>query len=223
MICKKGGKPQVPTAGALQGRPKVEKVESVQLSLGPVATLGGTCQVNLKFALKTNYPNILVRYYLIDEKHHKSDTKTVTTNNIKLAGGTSTYDVPNGPGEEFGKIHMVGVSPNQFISNAVTYRMSCKEGPSGGFTSGQGAGIQQMHMKEFKNRSSRDRNRQNSLLQNLQGVQMGVRSRGLDSLPPSIIPNPEPPPSPILSFKVRPENIRHSGYMGSGASTPNTI
>ena len=125
LTCKNRGRRQVPTAGALQRRPRVEKVESVQLFIQPISSLGGTCKVTLKFALKSNYPNVQVKYYFLDEKHHKSDIKTVTTNNVKLAGGTWTYKVPNGPGEEFGKIHMVGVSPNQFISNAVTYRMSC--------------------------------------------------------------------------------------------------
>jgi hypothetical protein len=197
LICKKGGQPQVPRAGALQGKPKVEKVESVQLFIEPIASVGGACQVTLKFALKTNFPDVQVRYYLIDEKHHKSDTKTVTTNSVKLAGGTLTYDVPNGPGEEFGKIHMLGVSPNQFISNAVTYRMHCKDGPSGGLTSGQGSGRKAIQ----RDPALQNRLRQGRSSEGRQRIEGGVRSRGIESLPPMIIPDPEPPALPAPSSK----------------------
>ncbi len=197
LICKKGGRPQVPRAGRLQGKPKVEKVESVQLSIKPIASVGGACQVTLKFALKTNFPNVKVRYYLIDEKHHKSDTKTVTTNSVKLAGGTLTYDVPNGPGKEFGKIHMVGVSPNQFISNGVTYRMNCKDGPSGGLTSGQGSGGKAIK----RDRALQNRIRQGRSSRGRQRITGRVRSRGIESPPPLMIPDPEPPALPNFELQ----------------------
>ena len=94
---------------------------------------------------------------------------------------------------------MHGVSP-EFLSNRIEYRVVCHTPPAGGLTSGQGSGGQAIK----RDPALQNRIRQGRSSKGRQRIKGRIRSRGIESPPPLMIPDPEPPALP--NFELQGEN-----------------
>jgi hypothetical protein len=200
LTCKQFAGAQGPGMGGLGSREPIIHVESARLEHSMIAGHSGVCRLNLDYTVRTNLPNVVVKFRLKDDKGRSSEVKTLTTNALKIANGSVSYDIPNEVGAEIGQIRMHGVSPD-FLSNHIEYRVVCHTPPVGGLTSGQGTGSQSIQNNRLSDPALRDRLRQNRSSDGRQRIGSGVRSRGVESLPPPIIPDPEPPALPNFELQ----------------------
>jgi hypothetical protein len=94
----------------------------------------GVCTLVVRYAIRTSCPNMDVKFRLWEMiRNRKSEVISVTSNNIRLAGGTKVYEVGD---LDSGKIRLEGVSPG-FLSGHTEYTMDCPDGAAeGGFTVG---------------------------------------------------------------------------------------
>lgn len=173
---------------------RVDRVETARLEHSTVATPSGTCTLNLNYAVRTNHPHAVVKFRLKDDKGRSSEVKTLTTNEIKIAAGSVSYNIPDNVGAETGKIRMHGVSP-EFLSNQIEYRVVCTSAP-GGLSPGQGSGGQASQPPTGMDPAVRERLRRTTPPEGRQRIGNGIQSRGIDSLPAPVIPDPEPPALP---------------------------
>lgn len=85
---------------------------------------GGMCKIVLSGVIETNLPNAEVKFRYEHSGGQKSDVKTVKTDFTKTVMFSDEYDVPNKPGDEIGKVRLVGENID-FQSGWSAYRMEC--------------------------------------------------------------------------------------------------
>ena len=157
-----------------QAKKRVVRVESAKLKHSVKVGKKGVCKLHLSYTVRTNHKKAIVKFRLKDNDGRSSEIKTLVTNDRRLAAGAIAYPIPKKGKGRKGKIWMQGVSP-QFKSNTIQYRKACRTP------------------------AQREQLRQNRSSQGRQRIGGGVRSRGIPSLPPLVIPDPEPPALPNLN------------------------
>ena len=195
LTCKKFAGAQGPGVGGVGSQARIDRVESAILQHAVVAGHSGVCRLKLDYAVRTNHKNVAVKFRLKDDKGRSSEIKTLTTNDLKIAVGNVSYNIPNNVGAEIGKIRMHGISP-EFVSNQIEYRVVCHTPPAKGLTTGSGSGGQSTQQGTINRQQLLEQIQGHPASQGLQGIGGRVRSRGMDALPPPIIPDPEPPALP---------------------------
>jgi hypothetical protein len=85
---------------------------------------GGMCKIVLSGVIETNLPNAEVKFRYEHSGGQKSNVKTVKTDFTKTVMFSDEYDVPNKPGDEIGKVRLVGENID-FQSGWSAYRMEC--------------------------------------------------------------------------------------------------
>ena len=104
------------------------QVTESHLFLREQANIGGFCQVGLTPLIKTNLPNVKVRYRFEHSNGNKSKIRTITTNNSLLATDSEQwYDIPNNEGQDIGSVRVIGVS-HDFQSSWQNYTINCHTG-----------------------------------------------------------------------------------------------
>ena len=154
-----------------QAPKRTVRVESAKLKHSVKVGKKGVCKLNLSYTVRTNYKKAVVKFRLKDNQGRSSEIKTLVTNDQRQAVGAISYPIPKKTGSRMGKIWMQGVSP-KFKSNTIQYRSACRTP------------------------AQREQLRQNRSSQGRQRIGGGVRSRGIESLPPPVNPDPEPPALP---------------------------
>lgn len=123
ITCKKWDGMTAPVAGGGLTTGLVSAQLTVIETYGP----SGMCKLKLSGVLETSNTNTEVRYRYEDDKGHKSDVYTATTDHSKTAFFYQEYKLDNNPnGPERGKVRVVGVN-HSFASAWKPYQMNCVE------------------------------------------------------------------------------------------------
>ena len=128
--CAKWNGPSIPTPNTnIASAPKVEK--AVML-IDPVS--GGPrnlCKIKTNTTIKTDRPNVKVKYRFVHSNGSKSNVFTTTTSANGLQVVKHDWDIPVVKGPEKGWVRIEGVSPS-FKTNKAHYNMNCSS--AGGLT-----------------------------------------------------------------------------------------
>ena len=93
LTCKRFAGAQGPGLGGLGSQEPIIRVESAILEHSLIAGHSGVCRLNLNYAVRTNLPNVQVRFRLKDDKGRSSEVKRLTTNDLKIATGSVSYNI----------------------------------------------------------------------------------------------------------------------------------
>src|SRR5262245_39917550 len=130
VTCKKWGGATAPVAGGGVTTGLVSAQLTVIETYGP----SGVCMLKLSGVLESDSINTEVKYRYEDDKGHKSDVYTATTDHSKTAFFAQQYNIDNNPnGPETGKVRVVGVNYG-FASAWKPYVMKCVEPGATDFT-----------------------------------------------------------------------------------------
>lgn len=129
--CAKWKGPAAPTPKSnIASAPKVEKAIMLLDTVegGP----RNQCKIKTNTTIKTDRPNVKVKYRFVHSNGSKSNVFTTTTTANGLQVVKHDWDIPIINGPENGWVRIEGVSPN-FKSNKAAYNMNCSK--TGGFKS----------------------------------------------------------------------------------------